>query len=216
MGQYYTAIIEGKNKKLYGIEELGFSKLMEHSYIGNDFPEFVAQLLDHTRVVWMGSYAKECIQPGTQDHFTSCSGDIRMFTDDIHKTLSNLSKWRLTPPDAHSVINMDDMFGWVHAGSFPVMPRIRKVLDKGYLVNEDRKEYIAMSRYCKNNPDKKYHLIVSPLPLLTAIGNNLGSGDYDGMNQEYVGLWAWNALTYSTTNPREEYTDKTDEYVFKE
>ncbi|NCB15475.1 MAG: hypothetical protein EOM65_04815 [Synergistales bacterium] len=218
MGQYYRTLVEGRNKKVYIIEEMGAVKLMEHSYIGNDLPEFVASLLDHTRVVWMGDYADEHISPGKGDRFASRVEDrVRVFDDDIHRTLANLYEFRMQPADACHLLNIDDPLGWIGDGAFPAMPRIRKVLDKGYLVNEDKLEYIAMRRYCRDNwHDKKHRFIISPLPLLTAIGNGAGCGDYWGLNQDCVGLWAWDRLTYRTTKPGKEYADKTGDYSFFE
>ena len=218
MGQYYAALVEGRNKKIYKMEEMGAVKLMEHSYIGNDLPEFVASLLDHTRVVWMGDYADEHISPGKGDRFASRIEDrVRVFDDDARGTLKGLYELRMQPADAYPLLNIDDPLGWIGDGAFPMMPRIRKVLDKGYLVNEDKMEYIPMRRYCrKNDRDRSGRFIISPLPLLTAIGNGAGGGDYWGLNDKYVGLWAWDRLTYRTTKPGKEYADKIDDYTFFE
>lgn len=67
MGQYYHAVILKENKVTVKrfLESWDYSngaKLMEHSYIGNNFVEaFESQLLSTPqRVVWAGDYADEC------------------------------------------------------------------------------------------------------------------------------------------------------------
>lgn len=46
-------------------------------------------------------------------------------------------------------------------------------------------------------------MILHPLPLLTAIGNGQGGGDYYGINQSVVGKWFWDELSISTSAPEE-------------
>jgi hypothetical protein len=64
-----------------------------------------------------------------------------------------------------------------------------------YLVNHTKKlilncwEYLRES--IKNSSDG---WVIHPLPLLTAIGNGLGGGDYHGINEDKVGIWAWDML----------------------
>jgi len=67
MGQYYNAAILGKNKKtvkqwMYSHDYDNGLKLMEHSYIGNNFvATFENQLIGNPqRVVWAGDYADDC------------------------------------------------------------------------------------------------------------------------------------------------------------
>jgi hypothetical protein len=63
MGQYYYPVNLDKEEYLYSHDYGGNGlKLMEHSYIGNDFVETVEQLLtsgnswQKTRIVWAGDY----------------------------------------------------------------------------------------------------------------------------------------------------------------
>ena len=67
MGQYYKAVILGKNKKT--VKEFvaphslqNGAKLMEHSYLGNNFVEAFQNLIykNPQVVVWAGDYADEC------------------------------------------------------------------------------------------------------------------------------------------------------------
>ena len=61
------------------------------------------------------------------------------------------------------------------------------------LVNYDKKEYVVLSNLPRTktawaSDDLRCH----PLPLLTALGNNRGSGDYYDKNPDFdkVGRWA--------------------------
>ena len=56
-----------------------------------------------------------------------------------------------------------------------------------YLVNLTKKQYIELPT---PNPNK---LQVHPLPLLTAVGNGRGCGDY-GMDDKRVGSWAFDRI----------------------
>ena len=84
-------------------------------------------------------------------------------------------------------------------------------LDNKYLINWDKKVYLDCNKYkelCKDEDD----WIIHPLPLLTALGNGLGGGDYIGINQDTVGNWAGNQLEIVDKKPLlEEF-----EIIFKE
>lgn len=67
MGQYFNPILLAENKKsvkswMYSHEYDNGLKLMEHSYIGNNFVSAFESLIkgNPQRVVWGGDYADEC------------------------------------------------------------------------------------------------------------------------------------------------------------
>ena len=67
MGQYYKPIILGENKKtvvkwMYSHKYSNGLKLMEHSYVGNNFVGAFESLIKDNpkRVVWAGDYADDC------------------------------------------------------------------------------------------------------------------------------------------------------------
>ena len=62
----------------------------------------------------------------------------------------------------------------------------------GYIVNHDKKVYIDLNEYCDTllNKYKVDEFQIHPLPLLCAVGNGEGGGDYYGINSIYVGLWS--------------------------
>ena len=85
-------------------------------------------------------------------------------------------------------------------------------LDGLYLVNHTKKIYIDCDEYKANATDKD-GWCVHPIPLLTAIGNGLGGGDYRGVNVEEVGCWANDLISVEDTIP-DGYANEL--YMFKE
>lgn len=69
-------------------------------------------------------------------------------------------------------------------------------LDDKFLINYDTKEFIDLNCYKEKATDKSGWAI-HPLPLLTAVGNDRGGGDFHSGNigYEYVGIWAWHLIS---------------------
>lgn len=85
-------------------------------------------------------------------------------------------------------------------------------LDNLFLVNHTKKIYLDCNAY-KANSTNSDNWCVHPLPLLTAIGNGLGGGDYRDINIEDVGCWANDLISIEDVAPKR-YTEET--YMFKE
>tara|TARA_R100000781_G_scaffold24257_1_gene17957 strand:+ start:43 stop:561 length:519 start_codon:yes stop_codon:yes gene_type:complete len=74
MGQYYKPTSVDKMESLYSHDYGSMSKLMEHSYIGNDFVSIAQYMLTpegdwyKNRFVWAGDYADE--EPSGSNLFT--------------------------------------------------------------------------------------------------------------------------------------------------
>lgn len=64
-----------------------------------------------------------------------------------------------------------------------------------YMLNFSKKKYVCIEKY---NP-KKWQ--IHPLPLLTAVGNQLGNGDYYGTDEDKVGEWAFDRIGFSDVIP---------------
>ncbi|MCQ2739759.1 MAG: hypothetical protein MJ237_05985 [bacterium] len=79
-----------------------------------------------------------------------------------------------------------------------------------YLINETKKVFIDLSKIKKNKYGERIH----PLPLLTAIGNGLGGGDYYGTCMEAIGTWAKDTIQVNYTKPNSQYSEV--EYDFEE
>ena len=87
-------------------------------------------------------------------------------------------------------------------------------LDNKFLMNHDTKEFIDLNEYKKKSRDKDGWTI-HPLPLITAVGNDRGGGDFHEGNvgYEFVGKWAWHLISISDKVPR---GYKKFDVVFKE
>ena len=87
-------------------------------------------------------------------------------------------------------------------------------LDKKFLLNHDKKEFIDLDEYKSKSKDKD-GWVIHPLPLLTAVGNDKGSGDFHEGNigYEFVGSWAWNLISIDEKVPK---NFKKIDVVFKE
>jgi len=64
--------------------------------------------------------------------------------------------------------------------------------NKSILVNHTKKQYVL---YSKQPAIDKDGWKQNPLPLLTALGNQRGGGDYYGLNEDKIGIWARDVLS---------------------
>ena len=80
-----------------------------------------------------------------------------------------------------------------------------------YLVNWSKKEYISFDDYLKT---QEKSLKISPIPLMTVIGNGLGGGDYAGENEDKVGSWAWDEISIEKNFPVD-FTVRNDYYFIE-
>lgn len=88
---------------------------------------------------------------------------------------------------------------------------IRPDFDCGLLLNHTKKEYVDMLEYVESQDNT---LMPHPLPLLTAIGNGRGGGDYRGENRDMVGTWFNDEIEYASLKPPE-YKNITKKVIFK-
>ena len=81
-------------------------------------------------------------------------------------------------------------------------------------MNHDTKQFVDLDE-CKAKSEDKDGWVIQPIPLLTAVGNDRGSGDFhDGnVGYEFVGLWAWHLISISDKQPK---SYKKFDLVFKE
>ena len=61
-----------------------------------------------------------------------------------------------------------------------------------YIINHTTKQYVDKNKY-------NFH----PLPLLIAEGNGMGGGDYYGVNEELIGIWARNVISIEKEIPKD-------------
>ena len=69
-----------------------------------------------------------------------------------------------------------------------------------YVVNHTKRAYVDMSKL--STRDYALH----PLPILTADGNGLGGGDYNG-SYDRVGEWARDVITMENMCPSPDFTE---------
>ena len=72
-------------------------------------------------------------------------------------------------------------------------------LDGKFLLN-----HVDLAEYKSASVDK-HGWIIHPLPLLTAVGNDRGGGDFHEGNIGYenVGIWAWQLLSFADKPPKD-------------
>ena len=188
MGQYWKPIIlkeDWKNEKqpvLAAIYSWTFGnglKLMEHSYVGNEFVQAVCELLKRDEYfghpfVWCGDYADAKTTPfGEIDLYNK--GDEFIYDDIFDATSSKESQ-------AYEEL----------VATIPKYEEMRKNGFGGYIVNLTKNQYVKIPDYSKK---KEGELLIHPLPLLCADGNNRGGGDFhEGKDFEKVGIWAYDKI----------------------
>ena len=77
-------------------------------------------------------------------------------------------------------------------------------LDGKFLLNHDRQQFVDLDEYKAASVDKDGWCI-HPLPLLTAIGNDRGGGDFHEGNTGFdcVGIWAWQLISFADEPPKD-------------
>lgn len=78
-----------------------------------------------------------------------------------------------------------------------------------YFVNKDKHEFLLMPKTTENSWE------ISPISLLTAVGNGRGGGDYRGNDLSVVGYWAGDVVELTQVKP-ENFTDITEDVQFEE
>ena len=76
-------------------------------------------------------------------------------------------------------------------------------LDGKFLLNYDTAQYVNLDEYKAVSQDAE-DWCIHPLPLLTAVGNDRGSGDFHEGNIGYenIGIWAWHLLSIVDNLPK--------------
>lgn len=166
MGQYYVPVLKRKGKIT-----------VYDNYLKGDVECYNGlKLTEHS---WLGNRWIDTI--ASQLYNTKCKvawiGDYSDHPDELF--------WE----------HQDDItfdFVWNHARVRPPY-HVVNLKDK-FLINHTKKLYIDMKKYIENSIDND-GFVAHPLPLLTAVGNGKGGGDYYGIYEEIVGTWAWDELS---------------------
>lgn len=198
MGQYYKPINIDKKEYVNSHDYGNGLKLMEHSYIGNNFVAIVENLIKVTtnkdgsvkkgdwyndRIVWAGDYADG--EPVNGSNKTAEGKDL---------------------PNLYILIDDDK--------SNKIMPKNMQINKKfKYLVNLDKKEFVNYDKVPVSDvteyKGKENIWKVHPLPLLTCEGNGRGGGDYhtdyeyNKGNFDLIGTWSRNRIVLMDKQPND-------------
>ena len=199
MGQYYKAIVQNDHKTItmqpWHYDSGG--KLTEHGWMGNWFTNAVISRIENNpaKVGWIGDYSND-----QNPHGRSCP-------DSIYKKV-----WKDEEAEDDYKVNIYDR------NLFLKLDEDGHIVDTvglGFLINRTKRQYIDLEAYAKEAKDHDSWAL-SPLPMLTAVGNGLGGGDYHGCNQDMVGYWFMDVLEFSREKKPTGYTDITMDCIFKE
>ena len=197
MGQYYVPTLINEDGSIRTLCSHAYDnglKLMEHSYIGNNFVNAALTLIwkTPTRVAWIGDYS---------DEFRGDAYEQKLAHGDfMHYYAAAWSDGR------------EDL---------RVQPEPREIftlrIKRRYLVNHTQKLYLHIGEYIAANkwqekgmwnrgkyaPLSTYDMCVNPLPLLTACGNGRGGGDYHSNYPDYdkIGTWAFDLIECTDKRP---------------
>lgn len=193
MGQYYNILTYNCKSRKYKIfdrslketeeqeeSEYMMAKLMEHSWLRNETMQSFSNLIfeQPTKIAWVGDYA----DGSKQEDLTNPNLSIEKVKQLYKITYMDERK-------EYSLLKQDF--------------EIEKML----LVSWDKKQYVKMSDYIEQNTNNDGWCI-HPLPLLTALGNGFGGGDYSGINKEDVGYWAFDKISFEAEEKEQDFIDK--------
>lgn len=221
MGQYYKILNLSKQEAL---EKINLSKLIEFAYMGSDDNINLVYMLSREWkgdvVITVGDYFEISYfdfeeselqkDPEKRKLYLYYETLLEKYEKDYFYDLAKVFK-NMLPPTETLRDSLND-------------PYIRMKIFKSfytehrYFVNYKRKEYIDLIEWMdiqKELGTEKLLYADSPVILLIACGNGLGGGDYHGLNEEKVGLWAFEPIGIEREKPAN-FANKTKEYIFKE
>lgn len=229
MGQYYKYL--NLDKKVCLSPSAGL-KLTEHSWMGNNDVLALLQLVKtewkNDRIIQLGDYAD------SEEHYSKMLQEIlkvpsNLYDSKEYKEMSfeeyyDKNKLRYISKNVEMGNSSTD-YKWTEHIFEPLgtdgehLP----LSDFRYLYNAARREWVDSFKippsYVWNDTENKEISFgkLDAYSLLVAIGNGLGCGDYNGPDNDMIGLWATtsNSIVISSLGPKEvlgdvsEYTEIT-------
>lgn len=208
MGQYYMPIIFSEDGHKYSVCSHDYDnglKLLEHSYVGNDFVNAVTAKLFNKkgRLAWVGDYSDDYNEHG----YGLGGGFIHDHEDFIENVYSIL--WGDKSAEEQVTMIKDA----------PPKDFIDTENSDYYIVNHTKGIYLSLREFVELNKwhesydyegeHYEYDMCVHPLPLLTAVGNGQGGGDYrTDLGYELVGCWAFDTIEIVDEEPCDLYFGK--------
>lgn len=197
MGQYYKCMVMGNDGKAAGIDSWAYNngaKLMEHSYCGNGYVDAAIRMIGVSeflnggpvRVGWIGDYA-DAVLDEIEDP------ERRKVIETMYKAAWKYPEKEFVPAFDKTTLPHHEVPPDVDGKKLPLYNRFSSVA--GILVNCEKGLFVR----CPEWDGETW--FIHPLPLLTAVGNGQGGGDYSGTDMELIGSWAGDHVSW--VNPAE-------------
>ena len=179
MGQYYRPILGDA----YGLNCMVFDRSVDGEYT-------LAKLMEHSW--WKNPFVNS---------FSAQIYNIKSRVCWVGDYATEPADFKFANNSAFYVPNYNEVWGnkveliTLHGTDF--------TLDGKFLLNHDTNEYLDLDEYKEKSKDKEGWTI-HPLPLLTAVGNDRGGGDFykGNIGYEFVGIWAWQLISIADSIPK--------------
>lgn len=198
MGQYYQVVNVDKRECVNpSVFHRGASKLLEWACFQWDTMSGVMNLMagrwKNDRIYFVGDYADDS-NPKEPCHLALVAAMRELGTDYLFGWANDHCTPIVLPDfDGDSYVDDDNI-------PHPVCEERLDTSDRGwnYVVNHDLKVFVRLPREWKTPTATftyeppfiiRHSSPVAPLPLLLAMGNGRGGGDYGGFGDEHVGSW---------------------------
>lgn len=228
MGQYYKGFTKTKSGQKSSWKVKFGMKLTEHSYFGNENVLGMCEVIKENpqHVAWVGDYTTTYMEDVPDFNLQNKEGFHRERLTECYKQTwgyDNEKEKEFHKDKLFPEINTDEYIkqvpsDWNRSQEAGLLSRRYKwvvtddkyygLFDKYYyLVNHTKKQFINLHEYFYNL--KEYHAqqykneemcgpYFHPLPLLTAMGNGLGGGDYyysECLNKDMIGYWFFDIIS---------------------
>ena len=196
MGQYYKYVNLDKNEYITSWDYNNGAKLMESCYIKNNFQTAFKNLLSTS---WNGDNIIYCGDYAWEDGYAPLIKDKFGLEEDPYDMAhaNDINDDRYDSDNNWHAVKADEVEKLVNEYGLSEYPR--------YALNHTKKQYIDQTTgpvswvwFDKNDKPSDYVYTkddisvarYDELPLLLAVGNGLGGGDYCGPNENMIGYWA--------------------------
>ena len=186
MGQYYSILTKRNNK---------FTTYSRSFYLTNGKTDYEpAKLTEHS---WINNHTMSCfsniiLRKPTRVAWVGDYADQYDETD----TVNNLTY--------NEILELHYQAWEKESKIMTFRPLLVKYL---ILVNWDKKEYVIMYEYIEKSTTEDGWCL-HPLSLLTALGNGFGGGDYRGINQDKVGSWCFDTISFESYDIEEKLKEQ--------
>ena len=175
MGQYYRIVLKNRRDGLV---------LNDRKYVGGDY--VMAKLMEHS---YLGNFMTSAVAYAIE----GMPSRVMWVGDYAEKSeIRELTNRHLS---------LDRIWGDDHDHEFPNKGKFDYV--GKLLVNHTKKLCLPYDEYVEKVGKDKFGFTIDPLPLLTAVGNGRGGGDYHSHNGfDKVGTWAWDRIEIVSGKPK--------------